>query len=58
MEDIHHSHHVFTHFKHRGMVPLITDEVAGDVPDPGNVQGDILYVFPKVECRVLYPLHN
>jgi len=54
MEDIiDRSHQNFTHFKRRGLVPLITDGVplpryGQDVPNPENVQGDIIHLFPKV----------
>ncbi|KAJ8592474.1 hypothetical protein M405DRAFT_48968 [Rhizopogon salebrosus TDB-379] len=51
MDGIHRSHHLFTHLKHRGIVPLIDEVVlpGPDVPsNPENVQGDILHLFPKV----------
>jgi hypothetical protein len=61
MDGIHRSHHLFTRLKHRGIVPLI-DEVmlpGPDVPNPENVQGDILYLFPKVGYHIVpRPLHN
>ncbi|KAJ8592464.1 hypothetical protein M405DRAFT_839870 [Rhizopogon salebrosus TDB-379] len=58
MDDIHRSHHHFTHLKRRGIVPLITPG-RSDVPNPENVQGDIIYVFPKaVEDFIFFRIGN
>ncbi|OAX40231.1 Dyp-type peroxidase [Rhizopogon vinicolor AM-OR11-026] len=61
MDDIiNRSHDTFTHFRRRGMVPLVTDGPApfprhrDDVPDPANVQGDIVYLFPKVAENFIF----
>lgn len=57
MDHIYRSHHHFTHLKRRGIVPLVTHKVSfpgrSDVPNPENVQGDVIYVFPKVGYRIL-----
>ncbi|KAG1723119.1 uncharacterized protein EDB91DRAFT_1255759 [Suillus paluster] len=49
MTDVERSHNTFSHFKRRGLVPLVLPPSSPpDVPNPENVQGDIIYLFPKV----------
>ncbi|KAG0708650.1 hypothetical protein DFH29DRAFT_426704 [Suillus ampliporus] len=50
MGDVQRSHDTFSHFKRRRLVPLVLSpsSLCPDVPNPENVQGDIIYIFPKV----------
>jgi hypothetical protein len=57
MADIEHSLDIFKHLLRRAILPLVSPpgvNQAGlgvDLPKLSNVQGDVLYLFPKVNFR-------
>lgn len=38
---------------HRSIIPLALLAKTRDIPDPANVQGDVIYLFPKVRFGVV-----
>ena len=48
MADVEHSRQRLQHLKRRAILPLITQVKGPNLPDLNNVQGDGLYLFPKV----------
>jgi len=54
MADVEHSLDVFKHLGCRAILPLVFPPgfnragLGVDLPDLSNVQGDVLYLFPKV----------
>ncbi|KAG1840181.1 hypothetical protein DFJ58DRAFT_667317 [Suillus subalutaceus] len=55
MDDLQYSLDLFKHLGHRSVLPLVSHPISttrqaaatGDLPDLNNVQGDVIYLFPK-----------
>jgi hypothetical protein len=61
MSDVEYSLQLFEHLGRRSILPLVprpgvkrTAGEVGDLPDLNNVQGDVVYLFPKVN---IIPMH-
>jgi hypothetical protein len=56
MTDVDYSLSVFKHIGRRSILPLLLRPGAerdADLPDLSNLQGDVVYLFPKVTLHVL-----